>query len=767
MKEILRTVILRLNFFLFMTCFLGVLAVKVHAQNEWPRKIENNNGTVTIYQPQLESLTNDILEARAAVSVKTNEIKSPLFGAMWFSCRISTDRDERLVTLIDIRVTASKFPDIDQENIDELNAFVETEVPKWELVMSLDQLLASLEINETALKQSEGLNNEPPEIIYTMKPSVLVYIDGEPIMEDTDEPGYQYVVNTPFFIVKDVKAENFYIKGGNYWYTSVDIRKDWKNIEKPPKQIKTLAEKAITEEEGDDTENEKEENPVVPELFIRTTPAELLMVDGDPDYAPIEGTSLLYMTNTDSDVLMDINSQFYYLLIAGRWYQSASLDANDWKFIKPDEVPDDFARIPSGSEMAGVKASVAGTQEAKDAVIENQIPQTAEVSISEATLEVDYDGKPKFEVIEGTSIKYAVNTDKSVLQIGAKYYCCDNAVWFEADDPNGPWQVSVSVPSDVQDIPPESPVYNVKYVYVYDYTPQVVYVGYTPGYVHSYVYRGAVYYGTGYYYRPWYGAYYYPRPVTYGFGVHYNPWTGWGFSMTVSNGWMTVGYHSHAYGYWGPAGYRPGYHHGYHRGYQQGARAGYRAGYYAGQNRGNNNIYRNRTNGVKRTGGDRVNSRPANPKGPDRSTRIENRNVSTKAKGKNNVYTDRDGNVYRQDKSGWQKQENGKWNEVSREKPPSRASQGPSQKPAQQPTQRPSQQPSNRPATRPAQQTSNRAGSSKNQSTRMEGLNRDAKARNYGSQRTQNYNQSRSNQGVNRSGAGSRPGGGRPAGGRR
>jgi len=54
------------------------------------------------------------------------------------------------------------------------------------------------------------------------------------------------------------------------------------------------------------------------------------------------------------------------------------------------------------------------------------------------------------------------------------------------------------VPDDVQDIPPDNPHYNVKYVYIYDSTPDVSYVGYTPAYMGSYVYGPCVVYGTGY-----------------------------------------------------------------------------------------------------------------------------------------------------------------------------------------------------------------------------------------------------------------------------
>jgi hypothetical protein len=118
-------------------------------------------------------------------------------------------------------------------------------------------------------------------------------------------------------------------------------------------------------------------------------------------------------------------------------------------------------------------------------------------------------------------------------------------------------------------VPPDCPIYNVKYVSIYESTPEVVYVGYTPAYTGSYVYGGCVVYGTGYYYQPWYGHYYYPRPVTYGFAVHYSPYGGWGMSFGMSYGWFSMSVHSGG-GYWGAGGYHAGYHHGYNNGYRHG-----------------------------------------------------------------------------------------------------------------------------------------------------------------------------------------------------
>jgi len=45
-----------------------------------------------------------------------------------------------------------------------------------------------------------------------------------------------------------------------------------------------------------------------------------------------------------------------------------------------------------------------------------------------------------------------------------------------------PWVVAASVPAVIYTIPASSPLHYVTYVRIYEATPQVVYVGYTPGY---------------------------------------------------------------------------------------------------------------------------------------------------------------------------------------------------------------------------------------------------------------------------------------------
>jgi hypothetical protein len=297
---------------------------------------------------------------------------------------------------------------------------------------------------------------------------------------------------------------------------------------------------------------------IVPRVIVATEPTELIVTDGAPTYTPIDGNNLLYMSNTESDVFMEIATQQYYVLLAGRWYRASSLDG-PWAYVPSDKLPVAFAKIPLSSPRANVLVHVAGTEEAKEAVLNASVPQTTAVKPGQVDMKVAYDGEPKFKKIEGTEMTYAENTADAVIQVKKKYYCCRRGIWYVAKSPVGPWEVCKKVPKEIYTIPPSCPLYNVRYVYVYDETPEKVCVGYLPGYTGSYVYDNTVIYGTGFAYPAWCGAVYYPPPLTWGFAPVYNAWTGvWGFGSTPwakSYGWVNWG-DGHG-GWWGPNGYHP------------------------------------------------------------------------------------------------------------------------------------------------------------------------------------------------------------------
>ncbi len=168
---------------------------------------------------------------------------------------------------------------------------------------------------------------------------------------------------------------------------------------------------------------------------------------------------------------MDIVSQNLYVLLSGRWY-TANSQNGPWTYVAGSALPADFGKIPADSPKATVLANVPGTAPANNAVLDAAVPQTAAIKRNAAGPEVKYDGDPKFETAQGTSVQYAVNTSNSVLQVENSYYCCYDACWYcgqcggRAVD-----GCAVNVPKAIYTIPPSCPVYNVTYCHVYESTP--------------------------------------------------------------------------------------------------------------------------------------------------------------------------------------------------------------------------------------------------------------------------------------------------------
>src|SRR5262249_23133760 len=145
----------------------------------------------------------------------------------------------------------------------------------------------------------------------------------------------------------------------------------------------------------------------VPKVFESDKPAELILINGQPKYTPVKGTSLFWVSNTESDLFREGKNGSFYYLVAGRWFSSPSLEG-PWKFATPD-LPEDFKQIPLDHPRSRVLASVPGTDEAVEAALLASTPQTARVNKRELKApDVAYQGgTAQFQPIEKTSLQRA------------------------------------------------------------------------------------------------------------------------------------------------------------------------------------------------------------------------------------------------------------------------------------------------------------------------------------------------------------------------
>lgn len=641
--------------------------------SEWPRTIDAESATIVVYQPQLDAFADGVVEAHSALAITAAGAEEPVFGAAWFRAKVETDRDERVCRFVDVEVPRARFPEATPEAEADLVAILRAAVPGWVHPISMDRLLPALEALDAAIANDDRLRHDPPAILVETVPALLVPIDGEAKLGAVPGSRVQRVVNSPVAILFEPASRTWWIDAGAAWLYATRVDGPYRAAETPPKEVAAVA--TSNEEDPQDRSGGTRAAGAPPKVVVVHEPAELLVFDGAPRWTPLVGEELSFAANTSSAVFRTNSDGSVWALLSGRWFRAGSLASSKWEFVPADALPACFQEIPEDSDVGGVLAHVAGTDLANEALLDAQVPQTKAIRRDTAKCVVSYDGPPRFVAVPGTDLLWAANTESQVILCNGLYYCCDQGVWFVAETPDGPWFVADQVPRAFQQIPPECPVYNVKYVVVLDATPEVVYVGYTPGYLGWYCCRGVVVWGTGWRYPCWFGERWYPRCATWGVSVAYNAWSGgWyaGLSFASYRGWsLGIGlFHGSRWGgsWWGPAGYRPWRRHDgeCHRPATWSRRFD-RPGPGAVR-RHRFTLYdhpRNRVRNAPERSATRPVSRPAaQPRAPSRPPAAR----PPAPRPRNDVFSDREGRIWRRAGDGsWQQRSGREWRPVPRE----------------------------------------------------------------------------------------------------
>ncbi len=527
------------------------------AEFGWPRVLTDGSTTNLVYAPRVDSWDGHWLIGRSAVSIQAPGQSHPVYGVVTLKAVTLVDKTARLVSLDDIQLSGGDFPSA-RQNAERYLSALREKFPKHLQGLRLDDLEESFLMTPQPLNgSSRALNNNPPKIIVSTKPAILVSIDGSPVYRPVPGTGLERVINTRVLLLRD--------KGGGHYLHFLDgylkapaLDGPWTAADRPPAGAAEAEKGAaggvvpvdLLEAQGDAPTRSAiaVTNAALPVVYVTTKPAELIILEGEPQFVPIANTHLLYAANTTGNVFKLTTDQRTYVLISGRWFSALTFDG-PWRFVPGSQMPVDFANIPDTSPKENVKASIPGTEQATEALIDNSIPESTKVARTTPMQDPHIDGPPQLRPIFGTPLQYVVNSGTPIIKIDEHtWYACQNGVWFAATDVSGPWAVATSVPPVIYTIPPSSPLHYLTYVQVYGATPDSVYAGYTPGYLGTEVEPdGAVVYGTGYYYPPWVGTVWYGWPMTWGFGWGpcWTPWDDWCFD--IGFGW---GCGFGAYGWW-------------------------------------------------------------------------------------------------------------------------------------------------------------------------------------------------------------------------
>jgi len=651
----------------------------------WPRTYTTPAGArVQIYQPQIASWEDQRhLVAYAAVVHHAAGAARPAMGTIKVEADTSVALAQRLVSFTTMKITETNFGALGRQQIRAIIDDLEQAMPQFERVIALDRVLAGLDKSQILPKNVDGVKADPPTVFFDVKPAILVSFDGAPIWSPIQGSDLRFAVNTNWDVFEHTPSKTLFLRHGNVWLKAGTMGGPWIPAGTLPPSFARLP----ADENWKDIKASLPGRTILggdmPTVFVSTTPAELILLRGNPVYVPVPASpGLLWVSNTDSDVFRLGATGPVYYLVAGRWF-SAPEFTGPWTFATPT-LPAQFKKIGADHPRARVLASVPGTPQAIEAVVLAQIPQTAKVSRTGlGAPEVAYQGEPQFQPIEQTTVRRAVNTDKDVLQVGSLYYLCFQGVWFVSSRPQGPWVVATTVPAQIYLIPASSPAHHVTYVTIVTSDPTWVTFATGAGYSGLTISWGCAVWGTGWYYPPyvWYGGYYpiyYPFYPTYGYSAWYNAATGtyargaaaygpYGGVGATARYNAATGTYARGAAAWGPYGAR-------------GAAEAYnpRTGVYA-QTRQGAGVYGSWGSSYIQRGDDwaqtgRVtNNVTGVTRGAVRSDdgaaigRVGPNGSGFVAAGEEGVYAGRDGNVYRRaDEGGWQKYENGEWGAAQR-----------------------------------------------------------------------------------------------------
>jgi hypothetical protein len=442
-------------------------AGQVPPDGGWPRAYTTNAGAaLVIYQPQIASWPNQRhVVAYSAVSYAPKAAKPSAFGTLKIESDTSVSLDKRLVSFSEFKITESNFSTLQKEQIRDLLTEISESMSLDERVIGLDRVLANIDASQIIPKNAEGIKADPPTVFFSKTPAILVNIDGDPIWNSIPGNDLKVAINTNWDLFEHATTKTYYLLAGDSWLKATDLKGPWGYAGPLPESFKKLPASEDFKEVTSKLPGKKLSVEKTPKVFVSLIPAEMILLTGEPKYVPVTGAgSLLWVSNTDADVFRMGPAGPVYYLVAGRWFSAADF-TGPWTFATP-KMPEEFKRIPLEHERSRVLASVPGTQQAAEAVLLAQIPQTARVAKNTKAPEVAYDGTPQFQPVEKTTVSRAVNTDKDILKVGDLYYMCFQGVWFMSRSPTGPWEVTGEVPKAIYEIPPSSPSYNVTYVTV-------------------------------------------------------------------------------------------------------------------------------------------------------------------------------------------------------------------------------------------------------------------------------------------------------------
>ena len=140
---------------------------------------------------------------------------------------------------------------------------------------------------------AQPVPNDPPQIVFSPSPAILILIDGDPVYRTVDGTDLQLIVNTRSLIVRNA-AGIYYLKLRKGWMESYLLTGWWTRSGTAPEGgaeaiRQAVNDKAVDLLNGHDVPD-TDAGPL-PTVYVYTTPAVLIVTDGPPALRPTRGNT--------------------------------------------------------------------------------------------------------------------------------------------------------------------------------------------------------------------------------------------------------------------------------------------------------------------------------------------------------------------------------------------------------------------------------------------------------------------------------------------
>ena len=225
----------------------------------------------------------------SAVAVQPKGAGQPTFGTIQITAKTRVDRAERTVFLEQPEITEGNFPSAGAQ-AEAYLATLRSLLPREVKSISLDRMEASLAILEARQRAaSQPLNNNPPAIIFSTRPAMLVPVDGPPVYRPVENTDLERVFNTRALILRDKSGQTFpapvrRLRASRRAGRAVDngasdVPADVKKAENQAvkaKQVDLLA----GQENPQTKQKPSLKSTPVPTLYVTSLPTELIVIRG-------------------------------------------------------------------------------------------------------------------------------------------------------------------------------------------------------------------------------------------------------------------------------------------------------------------------------------------------------------------------------------------------------------------------------------------------------------------------------------------------------